>query len=374
MLHKYFTILYILVFLHGIGSAQHQLTQKLQTGLDAIQQNHVPDRRVAVFEVTHTQKDNIWTLSGETSSTEALEEIQTLAGSLLPESHKFEVELLPAAGLGDRTKAVTHVSVAVLRGARGHTNEMVDQVVMGTELTIMKIQGGWAYVQTPYGYLGWMTRGSFTQMGKKEFGQWESARKISVSNLNANIYEEPSAESRVLRDAVLNSRVKYISSEGDFIRVQLPNGNHGFLETRYAGDVISIDNALKPDTHRVIETAHRMHGLPYIWGGNSTKGFDCSGFTQTVFETAGYQLPRDASQQVLVGREITPDETYSNVEPGDLIFFGPRRNRITHVGISLGGGRYIHASGHVKINSLLEGDDNYKESRRNTLQVINRVE
>ena len=115
-----------------------------------------------------------------------------------------------------------------------------------------------------------------------------------------------------------------------------------------------------------------MMGIPYLWGGHSTKAMDCSGFTGTVFKTHGYQLPRDANMQVKLGEEIIPDENYSNVLPGDLIFFGPP-NRITHVGICLGGPLFIHESGDVHINSLDENDELYNEYRKKTLRSIKRI-
>ena len=115
-----------------------------------------------------------------------------------------------------------------------------------------------------------------------------------------------------------------------------------------------------------------MMGIPYLWGGHSTKAMDCSGFTGTVFRTAGIQLPRDANMQVKLGEVVIPDDDYSNVLPGDLIFFGPPK-RITHVGICLGGSHFIHESGDVHINSLDKDDELFNAHRKNTLRQIKRI-
>ncbi|MEX0685023.1 MAG: NlpC/P60 family protein [Balneolales bacterium] len=373
MLHKISSFIAVVTLLTSVCSAQNNLSDKLQSEIDMIRQNHVPDKRVAVFDVSYSGNDNQWTLSGETTSPVAFAELKEMAKKLLPSSHKFNVEMLPSSTLGTRIKGVTYVSVAVLRGTPSHSSEMVDQVVMGTELTILKIKDGWAYVQTPYHYLGWMTPSSFMQMSETKLEEWKSTGLVSVKSRNANIYIQPSQDSRVLRDAVMNSQIKRIAENGEFTEVELPDGARGYIYTHHLGQVIKLDNSKKPDEEKIIQIAHMMHGLPYLWGGNSTKGFDCSGFTRTVFETAGYQLPRDASQQVQIGTEVSPNSTFSNVEPGDLIFFGPSSSRITHVGISLGGDQFIHASNYVRINSLLPAEENYSAYRRGMLQVIKRV-
>ena len=122
----------------------------------------------------------------------------------------------------------------------------------------------------------------------------------------------------------------------------------------------------------IIERAKKMMGIPYLWGGNSTKGMDCSGFTGTVFRSEGYQLPRDANMQVKLGNEVVPEDDYSNILPGDLIFFGPP-DRITHVGICLGGSYFIHCSGDVHINSLDEKDELFNPYRKRTFRLIKRI-
>ena len=130
-----------------------------------------------------------------------------------------------------------------------------------------------------------------------------------------------------------------------------------------------------PET--ILATARRFFGVPYFWGGTSAKGMDCSGFTKTVFFLNGVLLPRDASQQVFVGE---PVDTTGGIDlrPGDLLFFGfrataERKERVTHVGISLGGKRFIHASTDVRVNSLAPADTDYSQHREQMFLRARRI-
>jgi cell wall-associated NlpC family hydrolase len=157
------------------------------------------------------------------------------------------------------------------------------------------------------------------------------------------------------------------------MEIELPDGRTGFVKSKNVRPYQDANNIVFPNRDKIIDRAKTMIGIPYMWGGHSTKALDCSGFTGTVFRSEGYQLPRDAGMQVHLGEEILPDSNYTNVLPADLIFFGPRYNRITHVGICLGGSYFIHASGDVHISSLDENDKLFSPSRKRTLRYIKRI-
>jgi cell wall-associated NlpC family hydrolase len=105
-----------------------------------------------------------------------------------------------------------------------------------------------------------------------------------------------------------------------------------------------------------------MMGSPYLWGGASSKASDCSGFVKLVFYTQGIILARDASQQARCGEPVDFSDR-NNLRPGDLLFFGSSLQRVTHMGIYLGNGDFIHSSGMVRINSIDPGDPKFVPAR-----------
>ena len=127
---------------------------------------------------------------------------------------------------------------------------------------------------------------------------------------------------------------------------------------------------MKISTNSVLDLAHTYMGRPYLWGGTSTNMLDCSGFVRTVMFLHGVYLPRDASQQALVGKTVAVgNQELDKLKAGDLLFFGNYREdgseRITHVGIYIGEGKFIHEAGDVNILSFNPEDKNYSEYRYN---------
>ncbi len=121
----------------------------------------------------------------------------------------------------------------------------------------------------------------------------------------------------------------------------------------------------------LVKDAKSMMGVPYLWGGKSSTACDCSGFTQTIFRANGIMLPRNSWLQAKVGQNVEYLPDFSNVQAGDLVFFG--REKITHVGMSIGGAEFIHQSGDVHINSFDPNAANYNARLREILKGIKRI-
>jgi cell wall-associated NlpC family hydrolase len=121
---------------------------------------------------------------------------------------------------------------------------------------------------------------------------------------------------------------------------------------------------LKQDAESIIATAKSLMGVPYLWGGTSSKGVDCSGLMRTSLFMHDIIIPRDASQQAYTGEHIDIAPDFSNLQPGDLLFFGSkatatRKERVVHVAMYMGGKRFIHSQGDVRINSFDPEDELY---------------
>lgn len=339
---------------------------------EQIQVNYAPDLSLNVFQAKLILENKKWVLQGETTVPAAKEMIIAFVDSLLgKQNYKDEFIELPHPSLGDSTYALVCVSVAQLREEPRHSAQLVDQNIMGKILQLLKNEKGWYLVQTEYGYIGWMRRESFYRTDQEGIRSWKEADKVKATQLFPFIYSKPDEQSGPVTDVVLNATLRLEGKSGEWTKVSTPDGRVGFIKSQFVSQ--NIEQKIPPEKLRntIIETARSMMGFPYLWGGNSSKGNDCSGFTQTVFKANGVDILRDANQQAREGEEIIPDDTFSNILPGDLLFFGSGE-RITHVGISMGGAEFIHQSGDVHTNSLNPQAENYSGYRRKSLKKIKR--
>ncbi len=347
--------------------------------LDAVRARFAPDRRLAVFDVTVERQQDRTIVRGEVESIAARDAaLQALRaaghGNLLD-----QIKVLPDPALGAQTFALVRVSVANVRGKPAHGAEMVTQTIMGWPVRVLKEQSGWFLVHTePDGYLGWIEDLQLTRVTAEEQREWETATRVISTTPFSVLREAPAADADPVADLVIGAVVRSAGSAGGWTQVVLPDGRRGYVRASEVEEYGNWKAARAPIAAAIERTAKQFMGVPYVWGGTSSKGFDCSGFAKTVFRLNGIELPRDTDQQAELGTAVPIDPQLTTLRKGDLLFFGAaatseRPERISHVGIYLGNGEFIHESGLVRRNSLDPSSPIYSESLRKRLLRVKRV-
>lgn len=336
-----------------------------------------PDRRTVVFDVAAEVEGNRLTLRGEVHDVALRDALLAFVRQEAGMEVVDALLALPEPGLGEMTFGVVDVSVANLRTAPANGAELGTQALLGTPLSILKQKGGWLYVQMPNRYLGWVD-GGVQRMTPEAQKTWRAGLKLIVTATGAEVRDTATAGGVPIADVVAGCILGLDGSDGDHYAVRFPDGRSGWLDRTVGEPLRDWLQRGDADGARLVATARRFLGVPYLWGGTSTKMMDCSGFTSTVYFLNGLLLPRDASQQVLVGQEVEPGKDFAQLQPGDLLFFGSRAEggkpeRVRHVAISLGGARFVHESVMVRYNSLDPKDSDYSDALRQGLLHARRM-
>ena len=349
---------------------------KVSNTVSEVQKELLPDRRDAIFEVNVRQKKDKYILLGQTdklSFKQAL--IEKLKEKNIP--YIDSIRLLPIEKYKNQT-GITRLSVANLRAQPAHSAELVTQTLMGMPLQILDENDGFYRVKTPEGYYAWVDNAGVSIMNNTVYKDWITQPKIITTSLFGSIYAQPDNTSLPVSDFVINDVFSLLSEEKGFAHLQYPDGRTGYISSK---DYILLDEFIGTVHHYttgydVVNYARHYLGIPYLWGGTSSKGLDCSGFSKTVYAQMGYLLPRDASQQARIGMPVEITEDFNQLAPGDLLFFGRIVNgkrKITHVAIHMDKGRIIHATGEVKIESLNPADKDYNPARKKSLLLARRI-
>lgn len=243
-------------------------------------------------------------------------------------------------------RAVVLVPVLDMFSKPAAEADVVSQARYGMTVRVERAEGEWTRIRTMHDdYPGWVRSETLRLLGEGE-RYAETGRIAFVDAVRAHLYPEPSVTRRAPLLSVpyetLLEVIEELEKEGRrWIRVRLPDGKEAWIQR---GDVTFDPQPLPLGA--LMELARRFLGLPYTWGGTTSFGFDCSGFTQMLVRRGGVRMPRDAQPQadwegmVVISRE--------NLEPGDLLFFGPNERKIHHTGFYLGAGEFIHSTTNTK--------------------------
>ena len=266
--------------------------------------------------------------------------------------------LLGTAAVGKSGVYVVVVPVANMYSGPSDKSDVVSQAIYGSDVTLVMSRGEWSRIQTSDHYKGWVPS-RHIRILLTGSGYAMSGPTVQVESLFANLYAEPDiTKHKPLITVPFETRLELISDartkdgkpapEG-WLQVHLPDLRSAWVQ---AGDVVSSPKPLS--ISESIALAKRFLGIPYLWGGRSSFGFDCSGFTQMLVRSRGLEMPRDADQQAAWGGLVPVERNH--LQAGDLLFFGESPKQITHTGMYIGEGQFIHdtTNGHpvVQISRL----------------------
>ena len=311
--------------------------------------------------------------------------------------------------------AVVELSTVYMRSQPDYESALETQELMGTVVEIVSEKGYWREIVSPQPYKAWVTEKGLIEMSEAQLEEYKAAPKVMFAGLYGHVYAEPSLKSATLCDLVGGDLMRLYTDrkaarkaakKGKWTQVQIPSGKTGWVQSenivKHDGFRIiakgegNTDSISKQETEMIISQALKLLGVPYLWGGMSAKGVDCSGLVRISHLMNGILLPRNASQQIHCGDRVqmTIDKGFWNdrsdesafrtemlartadLKRGDLVFFGTpameegQKDRVTHVGIYLGNGKIIHSSHLVRINSLIPGEPDYYENAHRLLGAI----
>lgn len=320
------------------------------------------DDRFDLVEGTVEEEGGGLRLTGFASAPALAERLRERLAAERASPDRDDLEVAPA----EPEEMQVVVSVAHLRRSPDHRSELRNQAVLGEPLERLTVRGRWLLVRTADGYLGWCDAAGVTAPSDGVRKSWSSFPVLTVTARELVIRSTPETRSPgIVRDAVFDSRLLVRARRNQWIQVELPDGAVGWIEEgegRLPGE-----GPRYPTGERIVGAAKKLAGVPYLWGGTTTKGFDCSGLVQRVYGHFGLLLPRDADLQ---RRAVEPLHPGPERKPGDLLFFG--EGKTDHVAISLGGFDFLHASGWVKIESLSARSPVYRSDLREIYQGAGR--
>lgn len=300
--------------------------QNIQSTLDLLAAQS--DHRTSVFDIEIVRLQN----SSLTLSGRLLDEAQLEGLSRHFSNWKLDTTSIRILHRGDlpRMHVVTNLTGLYEKPAFGMP--LSSELCYGTEVEILEEQGNWIFTRQKDGYLGWAYKSYFTE------GSPAQATHLVLAP-SCELRAQPDAGGEVVTRLVCGTGVAIEETRGEWANVAA--NKTGWMPVSFLRAIDDVPPSVQDKRKKIVEDSARMIGVPYLWGGTSGNGIDCSGFTRLLHKWAGVDIPRDADMQHATARPVNPP-----FEVGDLLFFcesGSER-KITHVGTSLGGWKMIHSS------------------------------
>lgn len=248
------------------------------------------------------------------------------------------------------SSAQTHsyiiAEVATMREGPQSKSKVASQAIFSEKVEVIRQENGWVKIMTLMDqYSGWIKANELYQSQEAFLDDQESTVMAKVNRLSAFLYEVDDTEYGPMMRLPYESLLKVLEpleeSSSRWLKVSLPNNQIGYIQR---GDLVTYRSSKPPASikrEHLCEFSKIFLGIPYHWGGRSSFGFDCSGFVQMLYRQIGISLPRDSIDQA--NFKQFKQISFDALKPVDLVFFGPEK-RITHVGMYLGDGEFIHSA------------------------------
>lgn len=332
---------------------------KVERAVDDIRRKYVPDSRLGVFEIALLPQQ----IAGATSSRDALNALRRLAQQ---SGLSDQLRLLPDPAVRDEAAIVT-AALAPLLAAPKLSSTRVSEALHGESLALLEREGEWLRVRAWDDYVAWVSAG-YVATGSVDWAtDWDA--RATARSLGAEVYT-PGGRRRLPTGARVALRRTRAARGKSGETVELADGQRGSI----VSGAIRAEKELRVEARHLAlpELAQKWYaGAPYLWGGRTEWGIDCSGLAQAVFGARGIRLPRDSDQQFAVGKEVPISASGEDYVAGDLLFF-TETGRVSHVALWAGAGRIVHSAlsrGGVGSDHLLGDEPRMARLRENLVGV-----
>lgn len=337
---------------------------RLLAYIEFFKREFVEDVRTFAFDAAATSRpDGSVLLTGYAEYPEHRDSLAQFLSFLGFKTVEHQVQLLPAADLGERPFAIVKVPHAFLYDKTATPRETVSQALLGDGLFLLRATDDGHYLcHSSEGYLGYVAADDVQRVTAGEFSASQAFPRARVAvTSKANGTEVP---------AGAHLRVLGTSPAG--VTLAVPDSGEATVPAD-AVTLIDEQTSLARVTP-VLAAARQFLGTRYVWGGKSLAGVDCSGLIQTAFQTQGIRLPRDADQQSFAGRLVATRWHRADLRPGDTLYFLSRRGQVNHTALYLGNGDYIEAAGPgVKITSFNPASPHFEDRREQAFCFAKRL-
>ena len=239
-------------------------------------------------------------------------------------------------------QAVIFPAVAPVHKEPSFSSEMISQALMWEKVKIQETSENWHQIKMEDGYEGWTHHFYLSK------NQVNSQSSLTITNRCTPLRAQRGIDGQILTLLSFGTTVPILEKTSGYYRIQLINGEEAFIPAQ--------QEILKQNRSDIIKLAIYLMGVPYLWGGKSSFGYDCSGFVQMVLKAVGISIPRDTGLQIKT--DWLEEISITDTKPGDLVFFFVD-NQINHVAFTTGEGKIIHCSGEVKLESIIDGEPGF---------------